>query len=189
LLLDGTNRHDRALSIVFVGPTVSVAFDISVGGCVVGTGSLPAKPRRPALSRCVLPPQREATLARWNARASALWPLRNAPAVAVAGEAHWFMDEGLRGRGCRGHRLPGGHRQIAARPGAGSAQAETYGLRVVGASVRTTHVAEGAAVNNQSAEVSHSPRRIENKSPPATGSTQGAYLVDRTISTLATTAP
>jgi hypothetical protein len=30
---------------VFVGPTVSVAFDISVGGCVVGTGSLSAKPR------------------------------------------------------------------------------------------------------------------------------------------------
>ncbi len=94
-----------------------------------------------------------------------------------------------RGRGCRGHRLPGGHRQIASRPGAGSAQAETHGLREGGASVRTTHVAEGPAVKNQSAEVSHSPRRIENKRPPATGSTQGANLVDRTISTLATTAP
>ena len=52
-----------------------------------------------------------------------------------------------------------------------------------------THVAERAVVKNQSAEVSHSPRRIENKRPPATGSTQGANLVDRTISTLATTAP
>jgi hypothetical protein len=41
-------------------------------------------------------------------------------------------------------------------------------------------VAEGAAVNNQSAEVSHSPRRIENKRPPATGSTQGANLVATT---------
>jgi hypothetical protein len=50
-------------------------------------------------------------------------------------------------------------------------------------------VAAGAAVKNQSAEVSHSPRRIENKRLPATGSTQGANLVDRTISTLATTAP
>jgi hypothetical protein len=68
-------------------------------------------------------------------------------------------------------------------------QAETQGLREVGASVRTTHVAAGAAVKNQSAEVSHSPRRIENKRLPATGSTQGANLVDRTISTLATTAP
>jgi len=62
-------------------------------------------------------------------------------------------------------------------------------LGEVEASVRTTHVAEGAAVKNQSAEVSHSPRRIENKRPPATGSTQGANLVERTISTLATTAP
>jgi hypothetical protein len=44
-------------------------------------------------------------------------------------------------------------------------------------------------VKNQSAEVSHSPRRIENKKLPATGSTQGANLVDRTISTFATTAP
>jgi len=62
-------------------------------------------------------------------------------------------------------------------------------LREVEASVRTTHVPEEAAVKNQSAEVSHSPRRIENKRPPATGSTQGANLVDRTISTLAMTAP
>jgi hypothetical protein len=37
------------------------------------------------------------------------------------------------------------------------------GLREVGASVRTTHVAEGPAEKNQSAEVSHSPRRIETK--------------------------
>jgi hypothetical protein len=58
-----------------------------------------------------------------------------------------------------------------------------------GASVRTPHVAAGAAVKNQSAEVSHSARRIENKRLPATGSTQGANFVDRTISTLATTAP
>src|SRR6266852_6369734 len=111
---------------------------------------------------------------------------------AVGGRAHGHPS-GSRGsgreRGCRGHRLPSGHRQIASGPGAGSAQAETQGLREVGTSVRTTHVAEGAAVKNQNAEVSHSPRRIENKRPPATGSTQGANLVDRTISTLATTAP
>src|SRR3989442_10943374 len=94
-----------------------------------------------------------------------------------------------RGRSSRGDRLPGGHRRIAARPGAGSAQAETQGLREVGASVRTTHVATGAAVKKQNADVSHNPRRIENKRPPATGSTQGANLVDRTNSTLATTAP
>ena len=52
-----------------------------------------------------------------------------------------------------------------------------------------THVAPGPTVKNQSAEVSHSPSRIENKRPPTVGSTQGANLVDRTISTLATTAP
>jgi hypothetical protein len=39
------------------------------------------------------------------------------------------------------------------------------GLREVGASVRTTHVAEGAAAKSQSAEVSHSPRRISNRIP------------------------
>jgi hypothetical protein len=33
------------------------------------------------------------------------------------------------------------------------------GLREVGASVRTTHVAEGPAEKNQSAEVSHSPQK------------------------------
>ena len=52
-----------------------------------------------------------------------------------------------------------------------------------------SHVAAAAAVKNQSAEVSHSPSRIENKRLPATGSTQGANLVDRTINTLAMTAP
>ena len=57
------------------------------------------------------------------------------------------------------------------------------------ASSAATHVAPGPTVKNQSAEVSHSPRRIENKRPPTMGSTQGANLVDRTISTLATTAP
>ena len=55
--------------------------------------------------------------------------------------------------------------------------------------VAATHVAPGPTVKNQSAEVSHSPSRIENKRPPTVGSTQGANLVDRTISTLATTAP
>jgi len=55
--------------------------------------------------------------------------------------------------------------------------------------VAATHVAPGPTVKNQSAEVSHSPSRIENKRPPTMGSTQGANLVDRTISTLATTAP
>ena len=45
------------------------------------------------------------------------------------------------------------------------------------------------ATADQSADVSHSPSRMANKSPPATGSTQGANRLDRTMSTLATTAP
>jgi len=123
-----------------------------------------------------------------------------APAVTDA-EEHWFRNDPeldrLRKVVCRGargstHDAVGGRVRgdpPGPRPGAGRAQAEAQRLREAGASVRTTHVAEGAAVKNQSADVSHSPRRIENKRPPATGSTQGANLVDRTISTLATTAP
>ena len=115
MLRDGTNRHDRALSVVFCRPDGLGCvrhFDrwlrrrdrialreaprdpvrtLAGGhehphGCglcphnfrlVDGLARARNQTRRPALSRCVLPPQREATLARWNARASALWPLRN----------------------------------------------------------------------------------------------------------------
>ena len=63
------------------------------------------------------------------------------------------------------------------------------GFYVIYAPTLCTHAAEGAAVKNQSAEVSHSPSRIENKRPPATGIAHGANLVDRTTSTLAATAP
>src|SRR4029077_12974129 len=41
------------------------------------------------------------------------------------------------------------------------------------ASSAATHVAPGPRVKNQSAEVSHSLRRIENQRPPTMGSTQG----------------
>src|SRR5262249_22400169 len=51
------------------------------------------------------------------------------------------------------------------------------------------HEAAWATVKNQSAEVSQSPRRMEKRSHPATGSTQSSNLFDRTMNTLATKAP
>src|SRR6266446_5181041 len=53
----------------------------------------------------------------------------------------------------------------------------------------TDQLAAGATARNHSADVSHSPRMMANNRPPTTGSTQVANLVDRTTTTLATTAP
>src|SRR5260370_41592369 len=44
-------------------------------------------------------------------------------------------------------------------------------------------------LKNQNPEVSHNPRRMENRTPPAIGSAQAGKLFERTMKTLARTAP
>ena len=48
---------------------------------------------------------------------------------------------------------------------------------------------DAPTAKNQTADVIQTPRRIENRRPPAAGTTHDAKRVDRTMSTFATTAP